>query len=287
MATFSVHFDGPITIEHRLPLRVMARTYENMQRSIDRAYLINRHGAVWKHARLKAEQYAETEFIAAYPREGGIYLDAVRDGANAIIDRINEAVRPIYERALQQGLEERANIAGQLQESKRYVAGMQERTRSFEDVALNPPADWADKYSNRSIIKEIDQLVHQITPNKLDGSIVELDLQGSRVLLPMVFDRARANAFHAQSAYRELGAPMIVAARIRNLDRGNKFSKPGAKILNITTNREVSLHLNGIDDADTLHPYHTGVDVRLYVCPILEAGGFDIHGGDLMFLAVA
>lgn len=286
MATFSVHFDGPITTEHKLPLRVMARTYENMQRAIDRAYLINRHGAVWKHARLKAEQYAETEFIAAYPREGGIYLDAFRHGANTIIDKINSAVRPIYEIALQHGLEERANIAEQLNGSKQYVNAMQARTQTFEQVQRNPPEGWADNYSKRSIIKEIDQLIHQITPDRYDGSTVEIELTGSRILLPMVFDRARANAFHAQSAYRELGAPMIVNAQIRNLDRGNKTSKPSAKIKNLSTGREVILHLNGMEDFDMLHPFHTGVDVPLYVCPMLEAGGFDLMGGDLMFLSV-
>ena len=39
MATFSVHFDGPITVEHKVSIRVLAKTYEHMQRAIDRAYV--------------------------------------------------------------------------------------------------------------------------------------------------------------------------------------------------------------------------------------------------------
>ena len=67
MATFSIHYDGPITFEHKVTVRVMARTYEHMQRAIDRAYLFNKYGNVWKHARLKAADYEFVDFIAEYP----------------------------------------------------------------------------------------------------------------------------------------------------------------------------------------------------------------------------
>jgi hypothetical protein len=80
---------------------------------------------------------------------------------------------------------------------------------------------------------------------------------------------------------------MIVTATIRMIDRGSRNAKPSAKILNITTEKEVSLHLSSIADCDSLHPFHNGQDVRLYVSPIIEALGFDIIGGDLMFLGVA
>jgi len=36
-AVFSIHFDGPIVTEHKVSLRVMSKTYEHMQRAIDRA----------------------------------------------------------------------------------------------------------------------------------------------------------------------------------------------------------------------------------------------------------
>lgn len=286
MATFSVHFDGPITVDHRVPIRVLAKTYEHMQRAIDRAYLIEHYGEVWKHARLKGDQYRETDFIAEYPREGGIILDAVRDGAEALLDRIADAIRPVFETATQQAVEQQATMGAQLVQRREYVQGMRENTLTYEQIAENPPPNWANAYSNRSVIKEIDQLVAQITPRQLDGSTVDITLNGNDAHLPFGFTPPIARRFHIIASQRELGPPLIVTARIRSLDRGNRYAKPSAKIENLSSNREVSLHLPRREDCDELHPYHNGEPVRLYVCPIIEALGFDIHGGDLVYLAV-
>ena len=48
----------------------------------------------------------------------------------------------------------------------------------------------------------------------------------------------------------------------------------------------MSLHLPRREDCDELHPHHNGGEVRMYVCPIVEALGFDLNGGDLLYLAV-
>lgn len=287
MAQFSIHFDGPIVIDHKVSIRVLANTYEHMQRAIDRAYLIEKHGDVWKHARLKAKEYQETEFIAAYPREGGIILDATRAGANALMDRLASAIRPVFEQAVAHGLEQHDSIDRQLGKRMEYIKGMAANTPTFESVAASPPPNWANAYSNRSIVKEVDQLVNQITPTRISGSSVEIALIGDRSHLPFAFTPAIAGRFHKLASQRELGAPMIVTARIRSLDRGNRYAKPSAKILNLTTNREVSLLLSGEANCNELHPYHNGKEVTLYACPIIEALGFDLNGGDLMFLAVA
>lgn len=286
VATFSIHFDGAITVQHKVSIRVLAKTYEHMQRAIDRAYLIDCYGEVWKHARLKDEQYAETEFIAEYPREGGIILDAMRQGAEAVIDRIATSIAPVFDEAVQQGLKEHDNISQQHAQRLAYVHTMQHNTPTFDQLIQTPPTGWADAYSNRSIVKEIDQLVNQISPSRLDGSTVELTLSGNNTPLPFEFDAARAKRFHQITSQRDLGGAVIVKSIIRSLDRGNKSTKPNAKILNLSTNREVSLRMSSIGDFDKLHAHHNGQPVDLYVCPIVEALGFDLNGGDLMFIAV-
>jgi len=286
LATFGIHFDGPITVEHKVTIRVLAKTYEHMQRAIDRAYLIEKHGEVWKHARLKDNQYAETDFIAEYPREGGIILDAVRDGAGAIIDRVASSIRPIFESAVRQGLQDYEALEDQLVDRRNYVRGMRQNTPTYEAVAANPPPDWASAYSNRSVIKEVDQLVAQITPERLAGSTVEINLRGRRAHLSFEFNSQVAKRFHKLAAQRELGPAMVMKAIIRSLDRGNRYAKPSGKILNVATGREVSLHLSHRGDFDALHPYHNGEEVQVFVCPIVEALGFDMKGGDVMFLAV-
>ena len=271
MATFSIHFDGPITTDHKVSIRVLANTYAHMQRAIDRAFLIQQYGEVWKHARLKANQYAETEFLAEYPREGGIILDACRKNAGPFIDRIASAIRPVFDQALERGLEQYANLDAEMAERREYVRGMKERTPYYEAVAAEPPPNWATAYSNRSVVKEIDQLVSQVTPARLEGSTVEIGLAGDAQHLPFAFNDSIARRFHRIASQRELAAPMIVSASIRSLDRGNKFARPSAKILNVATGREVTLQLTGEPDCDALHPHHNGQVVRIYACPIVEA----------------
>lgn len=286
MATFDVHFDGPITVNHMVSLRVLKNTYEHMQRAIDRAYLITEYGEVWKHQRLTLRQYQETEFLALYPREGGIRLGAFRDNAGRLVDRIAAAIRPVFEESTRAAIEAHASIDQQLGERKNYVQRMGDRTQTFEQVMQDPPNNWADNYSNRSIVKEIDQLVGLINNDRVTGSTVDITLQGNQPHLPFVFDARIAQRFRTIASRRELGAAMIVNAQIRSLDRGNRTTKPSAKVRNLASNREVNLILSGVEDFDQLHPHHDGRDVQLFVCPILEALGFDLNGGDLMFLAV-
>lgn len=287
MAEFTVHFDGPITVEHKLSIRVLGNTYEHMQRSIDRAYLINKYGHVRKHQRLSALDYENTEFLGEYPVEGGIILTAFKDGAERIIDRVHAAILPIFENAVSDTFQQHESISAQLGQRKEYVHGMGHNTRSFESVQADPPPNWASGYSNRSVIKEIDQLVGQITPERVESSTVDITLIGSRPHLPLVFDEWIARNFHVIASQRDLGPPMSVRASIRSLDRGNRTTRPNAKILNIDSGKEVSLHLSNLSDVDELHPYHNGGEVVLYVSPIIEALGFDMIGGDLHYLAIA
>jgi len=287
MATVSVHFDGAIAIDHKLSLRVMARTYQHMQRALDRAYLILEHGEVWKHARLKDEEYEETEFIAEYPREGGVILDAIRAGGEAIVTRVYAAVRPVFEQAAQHGLNEAQTLAAQLAARRDYVDHMRRDTQTFASITEDPPDDWAERYSDRSVVKEVDQLIQQITLERYAGSTVEIALAGRDWFPPFAFDGAAAQRFHKAAAHRELGPPLRLPARIRSLDAGGKYARPKAKILNLVTGREAILHLANEADFLALHPHHTAEHVMLYVCPVLEAGGFDLHGGDLQFLAVS
>jgi len=59
---------------------------------------------------------------------------------------------------------------------------------------------------------------------------------------------------------------------------------PSAKIENMATGREVLLHLHERSDFDVLHPYHDGREIRIYASPLTEALGYDLYGGDLVFL---
>lgn len=282
MALFSIHFDGPITVDHKVPVRVLANTYEHMQRAIDRAYLIEKHGEVWKHARLKGNEYADTEFLALYPREGGIVLDAVRAGAEGIIDRIAAAVSPVFEKAIESGGDYTKSLAVQYGERIEYISDMGSDTQTFEHLLANRPASWSVAYSNRSIVKEISPLVGLI--KREEGSIVDLNLVGSRTYPQMTFTPEVSRRFSAIVSAKTLASPIRVRVKIRALDRGNSRTMPSAKIENLTTGREVALHMLERDDFNVLHPLHDGREIEIYAAPLMEALGFDLYGGDLVFL---
>ena len=286
-AVFSIHFDGPIVIEHKVSLRVMAKTYEHMQRSIDRAYLDTKYGNVWKHARLKQEDYEYSEFLAEYPREGGIILDGVKAGAGAIIDRINSAISMPFARAIQQGVEEHASIVDQLPQRRQFAHARREQLATYQDMVDHPDERIVRAYSDRSIVKEIDQIASMVKPDELNGSYVELKLYGSQAHPVYRFDAARAKRFHEIVSRRELGEPVLIRGKIRSLDHGNRFTSMKAKILNLDSNREVTLHMGSEEDFIKLHPYHTAEQVSLFASPVIEFGTYDPNGGDMYFVDIA
>lgn len=282
---FSIHYDGPIVTDHKLSVRVMARTYEHMQRAIDRAYLDQKYGQVWKHARLKADDYAATDFIAEYPREGGIILDGVRAGAAAIIDRINAAVIKPFEQALEHGVGEHALMLTELEERRSLAEAHPEKVVPYQTVADQPDPKVERAYSDRSIVKEIDQITTMIRSAGMAGSHVELQFIGTGAST-YSFDSDQARRFHFIVSRRQLGEPVLVRARIRLLDQGNKFARMKAKILNLDSGREVTLHLASDQDFVKLHPHHTSNEVLLIACPVIEFGAYDAKGGDMFFVDV-
>jgi hypothetical protein len=159
--------------------------------------------------------------------------------------------------------------------------------QTLQDLLDNPPPGWSEAYSKRSILKEVDQITTLVTSDRNEGSIVELGLRGERLNHNFGFTSEIAERFHALVAAREVGPTVRMRARIRDLDRGNRFAKPRAKILNIDSGREASLHLRNASDFEALHPYHTADEVMLFVSPYVEAGGFDLKGGDLIFIGIA
>jgi hypothetical protein len=203
-STFSIHFDGPITRNHKVSVRVLARTYEHMQRSIDRAYLTHKYGSVWKHARLKQADYAETDFIAEYPREGGIILDCFKEGAAAILDRLNSAIVSPFEQALNQGEAAHTSIVDQLPVRVQQAHARRGAVPTYQEMLNNPDERIVRAYSDRSIVKEIDQIAALVTPDELHGSTVAFQLYGSRAHPVWEFDAEQAHRFHQIVSRREL-----------------------------------------------------------------------------------
>lgn len=78
----------------------------------------------------------------------------------------------------------------------------------------------------------------------------------------------------------------MIRGKIRSLDQGNKYLPMKAKILNLDSNREITLHLGSEEDFLRLHPYHTAEQVLLFASPVIEFGAYDPKGGDMYFVDV-
>jgi len=286
MTSFSVHFDGDITHDHKLPVRVLGKTYTCMQSAIDRSHLINTYGNVWKYAKLKGFQYPETEFIANYPREGGIWLDALKHGANLVIDRINSTIAPLYERAQQQGADDADSFLNQIADRKRYVDGMQLRVPDYSEWQLDQRGEWARAYSDRSVAKEIDQLVSQVSAKHLHNSTVQIQLHGSSAYPIYEFDSRKSKRFHRIVASREVGPALRLRIRVTVLDRGFNSRRPSAKAVNINNDKEFALYIVREGGADDVHRIHDNGEYEIYAAPVMEANGFDVNRGDYVFLGI-
>lgn len=286
MAYFSIHFDGDITNNHKLPVRVLGKTYSCMQSAIDRSHLINTYGNVWKYAKLKSFQYPEAEFIAHYPREGGIWLDTVKAGAEAVIDKINSTIAPLYERAQQQGVDDAGSFLGQIAERKEHVDGMRLRVPIYQEWQMDKRDEWASAYSSRSVAKEIDQLVSQVSAKHLHNSTVQIQLMGSRPYPIYEFDSVKAKRFHRIVSLREVGPAVRLRIRVTVLDRGFNARNPSAKAVNLANNREFALYIVREGGADDVHQIHDNGQYEIYAAPVMEANGFDVNRGDYVFLGI-
>jgi len=288
MAYFDIKFDGDIVQEHKLSLRVMGKTYNSMQSSIDRSFLANLHGNVWKYAKLKNFQYPETEFIAEYPEKGSIKLSAFKDNADLLIDKIYSTILPIFERASNQGIEDTPSFLTQIAERIDYANAIGENLPNFNEWALDLRDQWAFSYSTRSIAKEVDQLVMQISRKDLHTSTLDIHLHGSSSYPVFGFTNQIAKRFHKIVSVREVGPVVRLSVIVTSLDRGHKIRKPGAKAINLENDKEFILHLHTDANAsDEVHKIHDKGRYNIYAAPIMEAGGFDVNRGDYIFLGIA
>lgn len=288
-ATIQIHFDGPISIEHSVTLRTLSRTLDHMQSAIDRAYLDVKYGEVWKHARLKGDDYNQTDFLLGRPRDGGFIIDMVSSVGSPIVKRIKQSVEGVFQTPTEEGIAEAVRIRQQLQGRRDQINSQLITPREYADFIQHPDVQMIRPYGDKSINKEIDQILALIRNKEFAGSTFELGFAGEDIETQnYMFDRDKAMQFHDLVSRKALGEPVICEGSLRSLDRGNQFAERKGKFTNLATGRDVSLHIAKGDDFDALVPYlgDNAPKVRMLACPIIEYGAFDPKGGDLLFVSL-
>lgn len=281
-----IHFDGPVTKNHRVSLRNLGSTLDRLQNMIDRAYLDLKYGNVYKHARLKKTDYKDAEFLVMDPSEGGYILEFASETHRAaeILARI---VTPIGDAVAlaKADVALSKDITFQLATRRVQIEREILKVRTYKDLIDQPDKATIRRYGDRSIVKELDQILG-IVRNKASGdSYFELIFLGSNSTT-FTFNRDLANRFHQVISRKELGEPVVYTGSIRSLDRGSPYAHRSGKFTNKATGRDFSLHINTKQDFDELSPYLKADETEITIvgCPLIEYGAFDPNAGDVYFV---
>lgn len=278
-AKIQIHYEGDISEDHQIPMRVLGLSLIHIQKALDRAYLDLKYSqGVWKHARMSQDDYLQTEFLVEQPKKGGYILDffSRQKQSPKIADRVSRAIS----QAIGQAEEQHASLPNQLKGRKRQVKNKIIKPRQFDDVVSNPSKEVKRKYGDRSIAKEIDQILSILRAEYSGDSSLGLNITGSSTQT-FSFDKIKSNRFHKVVAGRQLGPPVIYKGKIQALDKKNK----SGKFLNIKNGRTSILHFNNEKDFLKVHPY-LGVDdeINFIGCPLVEFGSLEPNSGDVYFL---
>lgn len=283
MAKILLHFEGDITKHnHSISLRTLGTSLTHLQAAINRAHLDVKYGEVWKNARLKHEDYEDTELWTNPPQEGGYIIDFVNDSPKLkrTLKRVVDAVTPAIEKSKSKALATAGSLAQQSDLRKEQISkGIIEPTE-LEDYI---PTASQLPYGDRAINKEIDLLAGVIRTPNAGRSTIELFIDGEKSSI-FRFNRIQSENFHSFISKRSLGDPLVFSANVLELDAKNK----SARIHNLVTGKDIKMAFAGDDSFEKIKPF-LGIKtpMRFYGSPIYEGGTYDFRGGDVFFIGLA
>ena len=278
--SLSLHFEGDIVSNHLISARTLGKSLVHAQNSIDRAYLDLKYGNLWKYARMKGDDYQSADFIALYPEEGGFIQELVSDTGKLIINRISSALSPAMDKVLAEGEEVASSISQQVESRKNQIEKGIVEPHDFQSLVDNPDNKVIRTYADRSINRELDQVLSIIRSQHAGESYLEIAVKGTKTL-KFDFDKYKSEKFHALISRREVGDPVIYVARVRQLDR----DRLNGKVVNLENNKTISIHFLHDNDFVKAHPYLGNNSEMVFIgAPMIEYGAFDPSAGDIYFI---
>jgi hypothetical protein len=287
-AIIQLTFDGALVRnQHQVTMRDLAKTMVALQSAADRACLDVLHGNVWKHQKLRREQYETVEFIVGTPQEGSYVIDFISDLAGNIVDRMRRAIQNPYDEALQDAAAEVYTIGHQIAGQK-DLAEDADKLISFDQLkdAKNPLITRG--YGDKSINKEIAQMLNSVAREPEGYLKLVLKADDHERAYTFEFDNETAKKFKRIVGSRQLGHPVIYEGSVRQLDKGTTRMKNfTGKFINVANNKTVVLKIEDREDFDILVPFLTSDEpIKIVASPIIEFSSFDPTGGDIQFLKI-
>lgn len=277
----SIHFNGDIVEDHKIPMRILGKSISSIQAAIDRAYLDIKHDGIWKHARMSQNDYPETEFFVQSPKKGGYIIDFTSNIINSkkILDRVSSAIN----QAILQTTEKIELLTDQIEARKLQIANRLIEPISFKDIFSKKNKAVIREYGDRSIAKEIDQVLSTIRSEYAGDSSLELTIKGESSNI-FDFNKSKSLKFHGVVSRRNLSAPVIYYGKLQALDIRTYIGK----FLNYDTGRISILHLNTEKDIKKVTPYLSAEkEIKFIGCPLIEFGSLEPNSGDIYFVDIA
>ncbi len=275
-----IHYDGDIVENHQLPLRTLGKCLTHIQSAIDRAYLDIKYDGIWKYARMAPDDYVKTEYIVQAPKNGGYILDffSPLKESKKITKRVSSAI----DQALQQVKVQAINLKDQVQLRKTQVVKGIVKPIMFKNLFDNPSPDIVRKYGDRSIVKEIDQVLTTIRSDYAGNSTFELSLTGNGTK-KYDFNKQKSISFHEAVSKRNVGIPVKYTGQV---DEPSMIKKR-CKFINSDTGKTSILHLNTDQDFLKIHPFAVpDKQISFIGCPLIEFGALEPNSGDIFFIEI-
>lgn len=293
-STISIYFDGPITEEHAVQLRIFGKTLMNIQSAIDRAYLdIRTKGKIYKNARISRDDYEHTNFLMNQSRPGSFAADLLSHSEESgnIVKRINSAVSPAYEEAQTYVPKDEDNLVTQAKNRAAHYSNNAQIPEAYDDAINGSLSDLRNSYGNRSIAKEFGEISTMIAARENDGSYIKISLYTENFSTIFTFDHQTSESFKKIVSKKELGDLIEIPITIRSLD-SQAVSGLSAKAIAINTisKKSFNLYIHSEDGFNNLKDYLQKKDppvFKIIACPVLEYGSFDPNAGDMYFLAIS
>jgi hypothetical protein len=284
------HFDGSIAENHRLSLRALGKTANHLQSAIDRAYLDVKYNDVFKYQKLKKDEYEDVEFIALDAQEGGYILEAVAQKTNemtrAIMDRFNSAIVSAYDKDVSAGENESKGLIDQANLRSRVFKSNNEAD-TYDDFVSQELNQLSRSYGERSINKEVDQVLSLIRIDQFEDSIFEIQLYGTSSGPKLTFDKNRATRFHKVISERRVGTPLICELELRSLDAGGGGQASRGKAKNLASGKECTMLIPDPKVFGKLASHLRRIKrkrLKVVACPIYEYDAWDPKGGDIVVI---
>jgi len=186
------------------------------------------------------------------------------------------------ERVLRQGEDVTSSMSQQVEDRINQINRGIVEPKDFLSFVNDPGEGVVRTYADRSINREIDQILSIIRSRHSGESFIEIEISGTGTA-KYEFNKFKSERFHSVVSRRDVGNPVIYVARVRQLDR----DRLNGKVINLINNKMMVMNFLHENDFVKVHPFLGNSKEMTFIgAPVIEYGAFDPNAGDIYFIDI-